>query len=201
MRVTLDQVGHHFVNGGWLFRHFAGCFDAGSLTAVTGPSGSGKSTFLAIVARSLTPLEGEVVHETVKRVRWVFQNPLGVAQRSAIDHVMLPFFAEGWGRKQARDSAADILTLFHLEHVANRTFAQLSGGEAQRLMLARAMAGHPDLLLVDEPTSQLDHHAASTVASVLTSLAGSGAAVLVATHDPLAIDACPLRIDLVNYAD
>ncbi|MDR0284260.1 MAG: ATP-binding cassette domain-containing protein [Propionibacteriaceae bacterium] len=200
MRVALDQVGHRFTTQNWLFRHLTYSFDEGTTTAVTGPSGSGKSTLLAIIAGSLAPTEGQVNRTAAGRVRWVFQNPLGVPRRSAIDHVVLPYLAQGTSRKTARCRALDTLELFDLLGVADRLFADLSGGEAQRLMLARAVASTPDLLLVDEPTAQLDRHAAETVASVLSATAVSGAAVIVATHDPLARQACGSIVDLSDHA-
>ena len=90
--------------------------------------------------------------------------------------------------------------LFELEYAADRRFSELSGGEAQRLMLARAVCSHPDVLLVDEPTAQLDTRTAASVSEVLGNLAGQGMIVVVATHDPRARDACDRIIDLADYA-
>lgn len=200
MSVTLTGVGHRFGTTDWLFRSLDYCFRPGTTTAVTGPSGSGKSTLLAIMAGSLRPTEGSVERETDQTVRWVFQNPFGVPRRTAIDHVILPLLAQGKERTTARQEALETMSLFGLADVADRLFGQLSGGEAQRLMLSRAVMGQPDVLLVDEPTAQLDHHAAAIVAGVLSSLAMTGAAVAVATHDPMARDACDSTIDLGDYA-
>ncbi len=90
--------------------------------------------------------------------------------------------------------------LFDLEYAADRRFGELSGGEAQRLMLARAVCSRPDMLLVDEPTAQLDTRTAHSVSHVLGNLAGQGMIVLVATHDPDTRDACGRVIDLADYA-
>ena len=90
--------------------------------------------------------------------------------------------------------------LFDLEYAADRRFSELSGGEAQRLMLARAVCSRPDMLLVDEPTAQLDTRTAHSVSHVLGNLAGQGMIVLVATHDPDTRDACGRVIDLADYA-
>ena len=81
-----------------------------------------------------------------------------------------------------------------------RQFSELSGGEAQRLMLVRAVCSRPDMLLVDEPTAQLDTRTAHSVSHVLGNLAGQGMIVLVATHDPDTRDACGRVIDLADYA-
>ncbi len=75
----------------------------------------------------------------------------------------------------------------------------LSGGEAQRLMLARAFAYKPDLLLVDEPTAQLDRASAANVNSAIAALGSEGSTVLIATHDPDTANACDRQVDLARY--
>ncbi|MDR2973597.1 MAG: ATP-binding cassette domain-containing protein [Propionibacteriaceae bacterium] len=200
MRLRLEGVGHCFADAQWLFRGVTADFETGTTTAVTGPSGSGKSTLLALMAGSLYAAEGTVARQGIERTQWVFQNPFGVARRAAIDHVVLPIMAVGGSRDQATDQAMVLMEQFGLASVAARPFAQLSGGEAQRLMLARAVASQPHLLLVDEPTAQLDHQAAVTVAEALSSLSLKGTIVAVATHDPLTRDACQSIVDLTRYA-
>jgi len=107
-----------------------------------------------------------------------------------------PLIARGTARTEAVGRAERILGELGLRGLADRAFSQLSGGEAQRLMLCRAIAAGPDLLLVDEPTAQLDRVNASTVNGVLRSLARIGAIVVVATHDPDTVAACSHRLRL-----
>lgn len=126
----------------------------------------------------------------------MFQNPHGVARRSAIDHVALPLLAGGLTRRQAESRGRELLADFGLLDAAPRDFAALSGGEAQRLMLARGIAARPDLFLVDEPTAQLDARTAAVVSRTLTGLARRGTVVVVATHDPGTRAACTDTIDL-----
>lgn len=83
-----------------------------------------------------------------------------------------------------------------LSVVADRRFSELSGGEAQRLMLVRAMAARPQVLLVDEPTAQLDPRTAASVNSALQAVSARGCVVIVATHDPATRDACHVVLDL-----
>jgi ABC-type lipoprotein export system ATPase subunit len=85
---------------------------------------------------------------------------------------------------------------FGLKFATNRRFCELSGGEAQRVLLARALAIKPDLLLVDEPTAQLDRRSARVVNDSLGELSTGGAIVVVATHDPDTQAVCDLIIDL-----
>ena len=136
----------------------------------------------------------------MERVGWVFQNPYGVPGRTALDHVVFPLLAKGLRRREAEPQALEAMGLFDLEYAADRRFSELSGGEAQRLMLARAVCSRPDMLLVDEPTAQLDTRTAHSVSHVLGNLAGQGMIVLVATHDPDTRDACGRVIDLADYA-
>ena len=108
----------------------------------------------------------------------------------------------GWlkpTRGQAEARAEEILSLFGLEAVEKQQFRELSGGEAQRLMLARAVATAPDILLVDEPTAQLDLHTSATVNKVLAGLAREESIVMVATHDPDTRDVCHRVIDLAGF--
>ena len=196
MRVTSEDLGHAFPGRPALFRSLDLDLRPGTVTAVTGPSGSGKSTLLGLLAGWLTPSEGLLRREGIDRIGWVLQNPHGVARRSAIDHVALPFLARGRNRRRAETEARRLLVDFGLLEVADRPFRELSGGEAQRLLLARGLAADPDLLLVDEPTAQLDSATAKTVSSTIGSLAAEDTIVVVTTHDQRARDACTHHLDL-----
>ncbi|WP_170112499.1 ATP-binding cassette domain-containing protein [Bifidobacterium catulorum] len=200
-RVTLTDVGHSFdkTGGDMLFRHLTVTLLPRHVYALTGPSGSGKSTLLSIIAGWTKPVTGVVERFDCGRVCWVLQNPHGVARRSAVDHVALPFIARGERRRDARSHAMELLRAFGLESLAFKPFRDLSGGEAQRLMLARGVASRAGLLLVDEPTAQLDLNTAATVNEHLHSLSLSGSIVVVATHDPRTRDACTDLIDLRDW--
>lgn len=126
----------------------------------------------------------------------MFQNPHGVAGRTAVDHVALPLLARGALHPEARRRARAGLERVGLAHVADAPFRDLSGGEAQRLMLARGLASKPDLLLVDEPTAQLDARTSVSVNEAIASVATEGTIVVVATHDAQTRDACTAVIDL-----
>ena len=199
MPVTLDAVGHAWPNGTVLFQDVDRVFAEGTVTGVVGPSGSGKSTLLAILAGMLRPSHGTVVRPEGCRPLWVFQNPYGVARRRVLDHVALPFLAAGADRRTADAHALEVLDRFRLGHRAHARYAELSGGEAQRLVLARGIASGPDLMLVDEPTAQLDRVTAAEVNDAIGALAASGTVVVVATHDDDTRDACGSVLDLGRY--
>ncbi|MCH9274794.1 ABC transporter ATP-binding protein [Bifidobacterium amazonense] len=197
--VELKNVGHAFGEGTRLFRGITLTLLPERVYALVGPSGSGKSTLLSIIAGWQTPSEGEVVRRDIGKISWVFQNPIGVARRTALDHVMLPYLGQGYATGDAERMAREQLERFGLADSAGKRFGELSGGEAQRLMLARGVATNADLLLVDEPTAQLDMRTADAVDQYLGALSRSGMIVVVATHDHRTRDAASDVIDLEHY--
>lgn len=197
--VTLRDVGHTFTRDTWLFRSLNADLRPDRVYALVGPSGSGKSTLLSILAGWVKPSEGCIRWRNIGKTSWVFQNPIGVARRSVIDHVMLPYLAQGLPAPQAEARARELLAQFGLAERASSEYRDLSGGEAQRLMLARGVASGADLLLVDEPTAQLDVHTADTVNARLDALSRQGMIVVVATHDHRTRDAATDVIDLEDY--
>lgn len=174
MRVAVEGLAHRFEGTDLLFENLSFVAEPGVTIAICGPSGCGKSTLLSILAGWEQPYAGTVTREDVDRVGWVFQNPYGVAERTALDHVVFPLLAKGMSRREAEPKALEAMELFDLAYAADRRFCDLSGGEAQRLMLARAVCSRPSMLLVDEPTAQLDTRTSHSVSHVLGNLAGQG---------------------------
>jgi molybdate transport system ATP-binding protein len=175
--------------------------DAGSTVALLGPNGSGKSTLVSCLAGLLSPergtvsLDGDVLDDAVadlhvspelRPVGVVFQGLLLFPHLSAVENVAFPLRARGVGRHEARAKALDLLERLGVGHRAAARPAQLSGGEAQRIALARAIVHEPRLLLLDEPLSALDVQARSEIRSVLGRTLDEfpGVRVLV-THDPV----------------
>lgn len=162
--------------------------------AVIAPNGAGKSSLLLGLA-CLIPREcgtitfqGELVtprEETRfrRRIAMLFQEPL-LFDTTVRDNVAEGLRIRGWGRAETRDAAMDSLELFKVAHLANRSAHKLSGGEAQRVSLARAFAVKPQLILMDEPFSSLDLPTRICLAEDLGRiLHESGTAALIATHD------------------
>ncbi len=197
-RISARGLGHAFTPGVPLFAGIDLDIRPGDVLGLCGPSGCGKSTLLSILAGWVIPTSGHVTRAGVSTTGWVFQNPHGVPGRTAIDHVTFPLLAKGHPRARAESEALAIMSMFNLLGVAAHAFRALSGGEAQRLMLARAVAVAPDLLLVDEPTAQLDQRTADTVNDTLGELAHAGGMVVVATHDPRTRAACTRVLDLAQ---
>jgi len=200
VQLRLEDVGHRFGERPWLFRHVTLTLLPGHSYALVGPSGSGKTTMLGLIAGFSTPQEGSVSREGIARTSWVFQNPHGVPRRQAIDHVALPLLAAGHTLAAAAARAEVLMARVGIGGLAHQEFRALSGGEAQRLMLARALAAAPALLLIDEPTAQLDQATAGEVDAAVQALTEEGVIVVVATHDARTRDACTDILDLATPA-
>jgi lipoprotein-releasing system ATP-binding protein len=172
----------------------------GEIVALVGQSGSGKSTLLHIAGLLERADEGDIVidgasagrandrERTLLRRRFlgfVYQYHHLLPEFSAIENVMLPQMLNGRPRGEARRRAAELLAMVGLKDRADHRPGRLSGGEQQRVAVARAVANAPRVLLADEPTGNLDASTAETVFQQLLSLAhNDGMAALVATHNP-----------------
>ena len=137
----------------------------GSLTAILGPSGCGKTTMLRCIAGLTTPDEGRVIiggqdvtndPPSRRNLGMVFQRPSMFPHMTAHKNIAWALQLRGWPRDQIDGRVKEMLHLVHLEGMEERTFGQLSGGQAQRVVIARALAPAPDILLLDEPLSSLD---------------------------------------------
>ena len=164
---------------------------AGDRVAVVGPSGSGKSTLLHLMAALDVATAGSVTWPALEpggprapgAVGFVFQGPSLLPDLDVVENTALPLLLAGRDGTAARRSAMAVLARLGLEDVAARLPAELSGGQAQRVAVARALVAGPRLLLADEPTGQLDHESAALVVDALATAAADGAALAVATHD------------------
>lgn len=161
--------------------------------AIIGPSGSGKSTLLHLLAGLDEPTTGTVSWPTLGeraalrpgRVGVVFQGPSLLAPLDVEENVALPLVLGGTDPRMAGEAARVALARLDLEDLAGSLPEELSGGQSQRVAVARVLAARPRLILADEPTGQLDHVAGAHVIDVLLAAAAeAGAALVVSTHDP-----------------
>lgn len=201
MQVAINSVGHRFPGGPWLFKGLSILLEPGEVYALVGPSGSGKSTLLSLIAGWVDPAEGTIERRGEGRTAWVFQNPHGSPHRTVLDHVVFPLLTAGATREKAEAEALRFLETFGLDALADHLFHSLSGGEAQRLMLTRAVASRPALFLIDEPTAQLDLHTRKDVNDAIAALADPSTIVVIATHDEATRDMCTQVLDLRAYQD
>ena len=170
----------------------------GELVALTGPSGSGKSTLLHIIALLDQPTSGEVFFkkrnfsrsndsekDLVRRggISIIYQQNNLLSDFTALENVVIPLINNGIPWKESIKRATKILSLVNLSKRINHFPSELSGGEQQRVAVARALITEPDLILADEPTGSLDRKNANEIFMLLSKLKSKKRAILYATHN------------------
>lgn len=169
------------------------------LTAIIGKSGSGKSTLLHILGTLDTPTSGEILFKGDDLCRlsgnkkaqfrnqnlgFVYQFHHLLGDFTALENVMMPLLIGNMDIKKAKATACEYLEKVGLSHRIGYRPSEMSGGERQRVAIARALAGHPDIVLADEPTGNLDAKNAQAVFSLFTELTkNEHLAVVMVTHD------------------
>ncbi len=175
----------------------------GEVVVLEGPSGSGKTSLLSLMGCMSRPTSGRVVVEDRdvsrlseesltglrrRRFGFVFQQYHLLAECSVLENVILPLYPEPVGFRQMARRATDILARLGLEGKARRRARDLSGGEQQRVAVARALVNDPDVVIADEPTAHLDRTLSLELLGILEELNRGGRTIVIATHDPLAAE-------------
>ena len=182
--------------------------NTGEFVFLVGPSGSGKSTFIRLIIRELRPTSGTVVvggrdlGELRRRkvpylrraIGCVFQDFRLLPDRTAAENVAYALQVTGHSTKEVRRRVPEILSLVGLDAKFDRLPRELSGGEQQRVSIARALVNHPRLLIADEPTGNLDPDTSLGIMDLLTRINRTGTTVLVATHDQHTVDRMQMRV-------
>lgn len=158
--------------------------NAGESIAITGASGSGKSTLLHLLGGLETPDHGNVnLDSHRKEIGFVFQFHYLLPDLSAVENVALPLLIARWKKKPAFDRAMKLLQETGLAERAEHPVSHLSGGEQQRVAVARALVTEPTLLLADEPTGNLDEHISDQIGRTLVDYSHKHSAItIIATH-------------------
>lgn len=199
--ITLHDVRRDYAMGGETVHALRGVsltIDAGDYVAIVGPSGCGKSTLLNLLGAIDRPDAGSIViggervesmsdrHATrfrLRRIGFVFQRFYLMPTLTARENVELPMAEAGVTRAERRDRAMQLLEYVSLAKRATHRPHQLSGGEQQRVAVARALANRPALLLADEPTGELDARTGEEMIALLQRLNADGTTIVVVTHD------------------
>jgi putative ABC transport system ATP-binding protein len=170
----------------------------GDFISIIGPSGSGKSTFMNMIGCLDRPDSGEYMldHEEVgkmkssqlatirnEKIGFIFQNFNLIPKLTAVENVELPLIYRGMKVAERRETALEALKKVGLVDRANHLPTQLSGGQQQRVAIARALAGHPPILLADEPTGALDSKTSKEILQTMSSLNEQGHTIILITHD------------------
>jgi tungstate transport system ATP-binding protein len=154
--------------------------EAGPSTIILGANGAGKSVLMRLMHGLLPPTAGTISWSSNGRQAMVFQRPV-MLRRSALDNIIYALKLAGVA--DAERPAIDALKEVGLAHLAHRPARVLSGGEQQRLALARAWALHPEVLFLDEPTASLDPSAAHEIENIIRAFDAAGTKIVMATHN------------------
>lgn len=209
--IEIRGLGFSFPRGPNVIDHLDAEFRSEAVTVLTGPSGRGKSTLLYLIGLMHRQQFGEVMLDgrptaslgdrerswiRAHRFGFVFQDAALDPSRSVLDNVLETSIYRGAVRTAEIRRANALMEEFGVEARATHRPGQISGGQAQRVALCRALLNEPHYILADEPTGNLDAESSDVVLSALGARAQAGACVIVATHDPVVVDAADARVDL-----
>ncbi|UCE12693.1 MAG: ABC transporter ATP-binding protein [Candidatus Heimdallarchaeota archaeon] len=189
---------------------------SGKTTCIAGPSGSGKSTLLALIGLLTYPSEGQVVLEGEstsglseifltkirrKKFGFIFQSQYLLPHYTSLENTILPLLAQDISYKDATQQAIAVLEKLELEERVNFRVRQLSGGEAQRVCIARALVTNPSILVADEPSAHIDSRLTEEFLQLLLTLKEEHQlTVIMASHDPQIIKIADKEIELKDGA-
>ena len=187
--------------------------NSGELVSLTGPSGSGKSTLLHLIALLDQPTSGEIFFkkksfskstddekDLVRRrgISIIYQQNNLLSDFTALENVTIPLVINGYSWKEATKKASKILSLVNLSRRLNHFSTELSGGEQQRVAVARALITEPDLILADEPTGSLDRKTANEIFSLFLKLKSKNRTILYATHNRDLSNKADYKLDILD---
>lgn len=200
--IVFDQVSLEYLPGRFALQDVSFALNAGSFTFLTGHSGAGKSSLLKLVARLERPTRGEIQVGNIQYSRLkprqepalrqqmgiVFQDNQLLHDRTVFDNVAFPLIIGGYRYADIKTRVSAALARVGLSDKAIEYPQVLSGGEQQRIGIARAVVARPKLLLADEPTGNLDPDISAEIMQLLMQFNASGVTVLFATHDQALLD-------------
>jgi cell division transport system ATP-binding protein len=206
--IELDDVTKVYPGGHLALERVSLTVGRGDFVFLVGPTGCGKSTLIKLLIRELDPTEGEVriagrsigtlsekkIPLLRRNIGTVFQDFKLLPNRSVYDNVAYALQVTGGSRSEIRSKVPEILRLVGLQGKIHNYPDQLSGGEQQRVSIARGFVNHPPLLLADEPTGNLDPETSIGIMQLLYRINRTGTTVLVATHDRDMVDKMRRRV-------
>lgn len=208
--IKFNKVTKQFSDGTVAFSDLSFTVDEGDLTLITGPSGSGKTTVMRLLIKEYLPTQGEIVFEgkDIKDIRGgnvcqhrrkvgvAFQDYKLIPELNVWENIALPLYIKNEHQDEIEERVTDLLKLVELTEKGLMFPKQLSGGEAQRVSIARALATGPRLIFADEPTGNLDKTTSERIITLLKKINQLGTTLIIATHDPLVIS--QLKAKVIN---
>ncbi|MBU1132914.1 ATP-binding cassette domain-containing protein [Patescibacteria group bacterium] len=182
--------------------------DSGEFVFIVGPSGAGKSTLVKLLTKEEAPTEGDIVFnsESVldiprdeisslrRKIGVVFQDFKLLESKTVYDNVAIALEVVDASDEEVKDIVPNIISLVGLTKQANRLPKELSGGEKQRVSIARALAHEPDVLVADEATGMIDPDSADELIEILEKINSLGTTIIMATHDMRIVDKLTKRV-------
>jgi cell division transport system ATP-binding protein len=206
--LKLDQVSKRYADGGDALINISCHLQAGEMAFLTGHSGAGKSTLLKLIALIERPTNGQVYldGQNLNRIKnrqipllrrklgLIFQDYKLLIDRSVYDNVALPLVVAGYSRQYIARRVRGVLDKVGLLSYERRYPLVLSGGEQQRVGIARALVNRPALILADEPTGNLDRELSAEIMKLFLQFSQVGVTVLIATHDATLVSKIGKRV-------
>lgn len=200
--IIFSSVSKQFLPESFALKDISFEIDPGELVLLTGPSGSGKTTVMKLLTKEYDPTSGEIlfhntnleeiknskIHEHRRKIGVVFQDYKLIPELNVWENIALPLSIIGKSESEIESRVTDLLELVSLTDKAFLFPTQLSGGEAQRISIARALSTAPSIIFADEPTGNLDKENSLLIAKLLTKINELGTTILFATHDHDVID-------------
>jgi len=206
--IQFVNVSKVFPNGAVGVQHANLQIEKGEFVTLVGPSGAGKTTLTKFISGEESPTEGTVLYENVdlntystsqltslrRRIGTVFQDFKLLANKTAYENIAFAMEAAGKSDEEIVSDVPHVLQLVDLQDRMYHFPSQLSGGEKQRLAIARAIINQPEILIADEPTGNLDSANTAEVIHILKKINDLGTTVILTTHDRQVMDAIPSRV-------
>jgi len=195
--IKFDTVSKEFSPESFGVREVSFEVEPGELLFITGRSGSGKTTLMRLLTKEYTPTSGDIffhdealsdippniIHNHRRKIGVVFQDYRLISDMNVWENVALPLYVIGKREAEVELRVTDLLNLIKLPDKADQFPSQLSGGEAQRVSIARSLAMGPEVIFADEPTGNLDPETSKAISHLLRKINELGTTVLIATHD------------------
>ncbi len=187
--------------------------NSGELTAIIGPSGSGKSTLMHIIGCLDQPTHGSYFLDNLEvsalnpnklaeirnlKIGFVFQSFNLLPYLSAFKNIELPMIFAGIDKHKRKKRVDELLEIVDMTKRALHKPTEMSGGEQQRIAVARSLANNPEIILADEPTGNLDSKIGDSIMNLFMELWKSGKTIIMITHDPKVADKCERKIELLD---
>jgi cell division transport system ATP-binding protein len=199
--IIFSDVSKSFGDQETAIKHFSLEIKDGDFLVITGPSGTGKTTLMKLLIKEYDPSDGEIeldgekysqvkknkIPELRRKIGVVFQDYKLIKEMNVWENIALPIYIQGKKDREVEERVTDLLNLVNLTDKALLFPRQLSGGEAQRVSIARALACGPKIIFADEPTGNLDAEASLAITRLLKKINELGTTLLFATHDNLVL--------------